>query len=138
LAADEYGLNPHSSVTIRVTVFCLCPYRHHHLVKAVRLGVLVSVVVSAAAVAAAAAVEHAAVPQVAQREAAVVDVARVATSPDPVLDEPVAAVVVVELPRVAAVAAPAAAVVAGVVAPQHAHRAAAVALVAPDVQLSLH
>lgn len=106
------------------------------------MGVVVFVAVAAA---------HAAVLQVAPHEvavalvvlalpdaAAVVHAAPVVISPDPVLCEPAAAVVVVELPRVAAVAVPGAAAVAGVVAPQHVHLAAAVALVAPDVQLSLH
>ncbi len=115
-------------------VSCLCPYRHR-LVKAVRLDVLAFVVSAVAAE-----VEHAAVPQAVPREAAVAHVAQVATSPDPVLYEPAAAVVVVELRRLAALAVPVAAVVVVPVAvePQHVHRAAAVALAAPDVQLSLH
>ena len=93
------------------------------------MGVVVFAVVAAA---------HAAVLQVAPREAVVALVAPVVTSPDPVLYEPAAPVVVVELPRVAPVAVPAAAGVAVVVAPQHVRLAAAVALVAPDVQLALH
>lgn len=108
------------------------------------MGVVVFVAVAAAQAAVLSVAPHeAAVARVVLAlpdAAAVVHAAPVVISPDPVLCEPAAAVVVVELPRVAAVAVPAAvaAAVAGVVAPQHVHLAAAVALVAPDVQLSLH
>jgi len=80
------------------------PYRH--LLQVVRLGALVSVVVSAA-------VAH----------VAVVDAAAVAIAPDPVLYEPAAAVAAVELLRDAVVVVPVV-----VLALRRVHHAAAVAV----------
>src|ERR1051326_1014282 len=133
---------------IRVMVSYRGPYRH--LLQVVRLGALVSVVVSAAAVHAAA-VADAVVPQVAAAVAhvalapqvavavahvalapqvavvaahvAVVDAAAVAIAPDPVLYEPAAAVAAVELLRDAVVVVPVV-----VLALRRVHRAAAVAV----------
>src|ERR1043165_4520193 len=102
-------LRPSAKSAVRFMVSCLCPYRRHHLSEAVRLGALVSVVVSAVVAA------HAVVPQ----DAAVV--------------VHVAAAAVAELPHVAVVVVPAVAVVLRLV-----RHEAAVALVALDVQPSPH
>src|ERR1043165_3115720 len=102
-------LHPSAKSAVIFMVSCLCPYRRHHLSEAVRLGALVSVVVSAVVAA------HAVVPQ----DAAVV--------------VHVAAAAVAELPHVAVAVVPAVAVVLRLV-----RHEAAVALVALDVQPSPH
>src|ERR1043165_2453024 len=114
-------LRPSAKSAVRFMVSCLCPYRRHHLSEAVRLGALVSVVVSAVVAA------HAVVPQdaaVVVHVAAVAELPHVAVAVVPAVAAP---------PLVAAVVVPAVAVVLRLV-----RHEAAVALVALDVQPSPH